>query len=56
MANQGTNTTQLSAVNYCASSSWGYAGEVTGFENIEKLFHKRKYLAHRGRVSAALEL
>ncbi len=23
-------TTQLSAVNYCASSSWGYAGTVTG--------------------------
>ena len=44
MANQGTNTTQLSAVNYCASSSWGYAGSVTGFENIENQSAAHKVL------------
>lgn len=44
MANQGTNTTQLSAVNYCASSSWGYAGTVTGFENIENQSAAHKVL------------
>ena len=44
MANQGTNTTQLSAVNYCASSSWGYSGTVTGFENIENQSAAHKVL------------
>ena len=44
MANQGTNTTQLSAVNYCARSSWGYSVEVIGFENIENQSAAHKVL------------
>ena len=35
---------QIIDENYCASSSWGYSGEVTGFENIENQSAAHKVL------------
>ena len=35
---------QIIDENYCASSSWGYSGTVTGFENIENQSAAHKVL------------
>ena len=37
-------TWQIIDENYSASSSWGYSGEVTGFENIENQSAAHKVL------------
>lgn len=35
---------QIIDENYCASFSWGYSGEFTGFENIENQSAAHKVL------------